>query len=172
VVSKLFSGPRLCHTGLNVYVVRYVPKPKPGVFRITKNIHNILQGVSDPTERISSADMDVVSSWIVDNANRSWLSPGGPLRPPEEGGADVIMVRIVPQIWVQKPSSYLPNRINRLMTHKCPVSFLSLRRLRPTDRFSTVVIFKLGVTSFRKLAHLKLKFGSIYGLIFDTPTCS
>lgn len=73
---------------------RYVPKPKPGVFRITKSIHNILQGVSKPEEKIGLADKSILTSWIEDNANRYWLSAGGPLRPPSEGGADVIMVCI------------------------------------------------------------------------------
>jgi hypothetical protein len=101
VVSKLFGELFLCLAGSDVNVIRYVPKPKPGVFRITKNIHNILQGVSDPAERISSAEMDVVSEWIEDNANRYWLPPGGPLRPPEEGGADVIIVRTWLQTWMR-----------------------------------------------------------------------
>jgi hypothetical protein len=74
---------------------RYVPKPKPGVFRITKTIHNILQGVSDKDEWISSEDKNTLSDWIQDNANRYWLSEGGPLRPPEEGGADVVMASLV-----------------------------------------------------------------------------
>ncbi|EPE26539.1 UDP-Glycosyltransferase/glycogen phosphorylase [Glarea lozoyensis ATCC 20868] len=75
---------------LGVDLKWYVPKPKPGVFRITKTVHNILQGVSDKDERISSEDKKTLSDWIQDNANRYWLSEGGPLRPPEEGGADVI----------------------------------------------------------------------------------
>merc|ERR1712130_936301 len=33
-----------------------------------------------------------ITDWIEDNANRYWLSEGGPLRPPEEGGADIIFV--------------------------------------------------------------------------------
>lgn len=77
---------------LGVDLKWYVPKPKPGVFRITKTIHNILQGVSKPDERISTAEKDLITNWIQDNADRYWLSPGGPLRPVEEGGADVIMI--------------------------------------------------------------------------------
>ena len=69
-----------------------VPKPRPGVFRITKNIHNILQGVSHPDQRISAEDKASIISWITENANRYWFSEGGPLRPAEEGGADVIIV--------------------------------------------------------------------------------
>lgn len=77
---------------LIVAVKRYVPKPKPGVFRITKTVHNILQGVAKPDERISSEEKQSLTDWIKDNADRYWLSKGGPLRDPSEGGADVIIV--------------------------------------------------------------------------------
>jgi hypothetical protein len=73
-------------------VIRYVPKPKPGVFRITKTVHNILQGVAELGVVISAEEKQTLTDWIEDNAKRYWLSPGGPLRPPEEGGADVIFV--------------------------------------------------------------------------------
>jgi hypothetical protein len=78
----------------NILCCRYVPKPKPGVFRITKTVHNILQGVAKPDVRISIEEKQVLTDWIADNAKRYWLSPGGPLRPVEEGGADVIMVSL------------------------------------------------------------------------------
>ena len=97
----------------------YVPKPKPGVFRVTKTIHNILQGVSKPDERISTAEKELITNWIEDNANRYWLSPGGPLRPVEEGGADVIMVK--PN--QQRTRDSRANRF-RLTTRKCQASFL------------------------------------------------
>ncbi|OTA94249.1 glycosyltransferase family 4 protein [Hypoxylon sp. CO27-5] len=70
----------------------YVPKPRPGVFRITKNMHNILQGVSNPGERIAPDEQATIIDWITENANRYWLSKGGPLRPAEEGGADIIVI--------------------------------------------------------------------------------
>ena len=69
-----------------------VPKPRPGVFRITKNVHNILQGVSHPDQRISADEKKSILDWITENANRYWFSEGGPLRPPEEGGAHVVIV--------------------------------------------------------------------------------
>lgn len=98
---------------------RYVPKPKPGVFRITKNMHNILQGVSKHGERISSDDKKSMTDWIEDNAERYWLSDGGPLRPPEEGGADVIIVRLsIFSLPIVSPNA----RITRLTTLKCPTS--------------------------------------------------
>ncbi|KAI1651328.1 glycosyltransferase family 4 protein [Daldinia loculata] len=75
-----------------VVLTWYVPKPRPGVFRITKNIHNILQGVSEPEERITPEDQESITDWITDNANRYWLSKGGPLRPVGEGGADIIVI--------------------------------------------------------------------------------
>ncbi|CAK7211470.1 hypothetical protein SCUCBS95973_001126 [Sporothrix curviconia] len=77
---------------MGVDLTWYVPKPRPGVFRITKNIHNILQGVSHPDQRISTEEKASIISWITENANRYWFSEGGPLRPPEEGGADVIII--------------------------------------------------------------------------------
>lgn len=55
-------------------------------------MHNILQGVADPDQRLSKEEMTTITEWIQDNAKRYWFSEGGPLRPPEEGGAHVIMV--------------------------------------------------------------------------------
>jgi hypothetical protein len=69
-----------------------VPKPRPGVFRITKNIHNILQGVADPEQRVSEEEKATIIDWITDNAMRYWLTEDGPLRHPEEGGADIVVV--------------------------------------------------------------------------------
>lgn len=91
--GKLFSLLLLClkHMGSQCGY-RYVPKPRPGVFRVTKDDHNILQGVALPDERLSQEDMDLVGDWITENAKRYWLSEGGPLVPPEEGGADVIII--------------------------------------------------------------------------------
>jgi len=57
-------------------------------------MHNILQGVAKPDVRISMEEKQVLTDWIADNAKRYWLSSGGPLRPVEEGGADVIMVSL------------------------------------------------------------------------------
>jgi hypothetical protein len=84
-----------------------VPKPRPGVFRITKNIHNILQGVSHPDQRISPEEKAAIIDWITDNANRYWFSEGGPLRPPEEGGADVVMVS-EKKIWLEMTPHQTP----------------------------------------------------------------
>lgn len=57
-------------------------------------MHNILQGVADPDQRLSQEEMTTITEWIQENAKRYWFSKGGPLRPPEEGGAHVIMVSI------------------------------------------------------------------------------
>ncbi|KAL4979358.1 hypothetical protein BDW66DRAFT_157544 [Aspergillus desertorum] len=70
----------------------YVPKPRPGVFRITKTNHNILQGVSAPEERLTEENWEQVTNWIQENADRYWLRPGGPLEHPSKGGADVIVI--------------------------------------------------------------------------------
>ncbi|KXJ89655.1 family 4 glycosyltransferase [Microdochium bolleyi] len=70
----------------------YVPKPRPGVFRNTKNMHNILQGVADKDDRLSVEQRKIIHDWITDNAERYWLAEDGPLRKPEEGGADIIVI--------------------------------------------------------------------------------
>jgi hypothetical protein len=76
----------------HAHTLETVPKPRPGVFRITKNIHNILQGVSHPDQRITAEEKQAIIDWITENASRYWLSEGGPLRPVEEGGAHVVIV--------------------------------------------------------------------------------
>ncbi|KAJ6011279.1 hypothetical protein N7451_002691 [Penicillium sp. IBT 35674x] len=70
----------------------YVPKPRPGVFRVTKNNHNILQGVAQPGERLTTENQQLLHEWIEENARRYWTGSNGPLLPPSEGGADVIIV--------------------------------------------------------------------------------
>jgi hypothetical protein len=73
-------------------MVDIVPKPLPTALRITKNIHNVLQGASPPSLRITAEEKRAVIRWITDNAYRYWLSESGPLCPVEEGGAHVIIV--------------------------------------------------------------------------------
>ncbi|KAF1933785.1 glycosyltransferase family 4 protein [Didymella exigua CBS 183.55] len=70
----------------------YVPKPKPAVFRITKNNHNILQGVEETGLRLEQKSIDMLEEWARQNADRYWIARGGPLAPRSEGGADVIIV--------------------------------------------------------------------------------
>ncbi|RAO65083.1 uncharacterized protein BHQ10_001095 [Talaromyces amestolkiae] len=82
---------RLAHL-LGVDVKWYVPKPRPGVFRITKTNHNILQGVAGPHERLGVHQQRILTDWIEDNAHRYWTRKGGPLTRPSEGGADVIII--------------------------------------------------------------------------------
>ncbi|QLI72083.1 Trehalose phosphorylase [Metarhizium brunneum] len=77
---------------LSVDVKWYVPKPRQAVFRITKNIHNILQGVARQDQHVSDAEKSAIIDWITDNAKRYWLSNGGPLCRPEQGGADIIVI--------------------------------------------------------------------------------
>ncbi|KAK6197196.1 hypothetical protein LQW54_010852 [Pestalotiopsis sp. IQ-011] len=77
---------------LGVELNWYVPKPRPGVFRSTKNMHNILQGVAKPDHRLSDDKKTAIRGWIRDNAKRYWLAEGGPLRPSAEGGADIIVI--------------------------------------------------------------------------------
>ncbi|KJF60540.1 trehalose synthase [Coccidioides immitis RS] len=70
----------------------YVPRPKPGVFRITKTNHNILQGVARLDERLTEENKKQLTDWIATNAKRYWFGKGGPLDPPEKGGADIIVI--------------------------------------------------------------------------------
>jgi glycosyltransferase involved in cell wall biosynthesis len=72
--------------------LRYVPKPKPAVFRITKNNHNILQGVAAEGLRFTSEQAEVLDEWCKSNAERFWIPSDGPLAPRSRGGADVIIV--------------------------------------------------------------------------------
>lgn len=71
-----------------------VPKPRPGILRITKRIHNILHGIAPPDQRVSLEEKATVLGWLVENAQRYWLVEGGALCPPDEGGADIVVVRI------------------------------------------------------------------------------
>ncbi|OJZ85534.1 glycosyltransferase family 4 protein [Aspergillus luchuensis CBS 106.47] len=101
----------------------YVPRPRHGIFRITKNNHNILQGVAPPGVRFTATDRDSLRDWVIDNAERywfkgtplppwldqfaphvykwasrhgapppAWFEKNGPLMPPWEGGADVVVI--------------------------------------------------------------------------------
>lgn len=67
---------------------RYVPNPSPAVFRITKNNHNILQGVADPSLRLTAENKTMFDEWIKKNGSR-WLAPGGPLA---DGGVDIAFI--------------------------------------------------------------------------------
>lgn len=70
-------------------ITRYVPKPKPEVFLVTKTNHNILQGVADSNQRLSEDQKELLTTWVEGNASRLWLSSDGPLL---KDGADVIIV--------------------------------------------------------------------------------
>jgi glycosyltransferase involved in cell wall biosynthesis len=83
------STPYFDDFGRCSFILRYVSRPKPEVFRITKNNHNILQGVADPNERLTAEKKHTVNAWCEDNAKYFWLQTGGPLR---KGGADIIVV--------------------------------------------------------------------------------
>ena len=76
----------------NLTPFRWVPKPKPEVFRITKTNHNILQGVADPAERLTEEKQEILDEGVKTNAERFWTRAGGPLSPRSQGGADVIFV--------------------------------------------------------------------------------
>ncbi|KAH8724715.1 putative trehalose synthase-like protein [Phaeosphaeriaceae sp. PMI808] len=70
----------------------YVPRPKPEVFRITKNNHNILQGVDKTGNRLDVESMGILDDWCESNAKRYWTAKGRPLAARSAGGADVIII--------------------------------------------------------------------------------
>jgi alpha,alpha-trehalose phosphorylase (configuration-retaining) len=71
---------------------RFVPRPKPEIFRITKDNHNILQGVAKSDKRLSPDHIAALDDWCIQNANRYWTIDDGPLAPISKGGAHVIIV--------------------------------------------------------------------------------
>ncbi|THG95034.1 hypothetical protein EW026_g6546 [Hermanssonia centrifuga] len=73
---------------LDVDCAWYVPNPSPSVFRTTKNNHNILQGVADPSLRLTKEQKDNFDAWILKNGLR-WTQEGGPLAP---GGCDIAFI--------------------------------------------------------------------------------
>ncbi|KAI0328121.1 trehalose synthase [Cubamyces sp. BRFM 1775] len=73
---------------LDVDAAWYVPNPSPTVFRTTKNNHNILQGVADPSLRLTKEAKDNFDAWILKNGLR-WTAEGGPLA---QGGVDIAFI--------------------------------------------------------------------------------
>lgn len=72
---------------------RYVPFGKADIFRITKDNHNILQGVATDGERLTEEKMAKLDAWVLEEADKCrWSEFGGPLSAREKGGADVIIV--------------------------------------------------------------------------------
>jgi glycosyltransferase involved in cell wall biosynthesis len=55
----------------------YVPKPRRSIFRVTKNNHNILQGVAPAGTRFTKEDRDLLCDWVLENARRYWLRAKG-----------------------------------------------------------------------------------------------
>jgi glycosyltransferase involved in cell wall biosynthesis len=62
------------------------------VFRITKDNHNILQGVDKTGNVLDSVRAKKLDDWCEENATRYWTRKDGPLRPSSEGGAHVVIV--------------------------------------------------------------------------------
>ncbi|GAA5811667.1 hypothetical protein MFLAVUS_005108 [Mucor flavus] len=61
--------------------IRYVARPKPEVFDITKRkFHNVLQGVADPSIHLNEDDKQVFIDWSDENASRFWLDDKGPIK--------------------------------------------------------------------------------------------
>ncbi|KAG0130319.1 trehalose phosphorylase [Tuber indicum] len=79
---------RFC-SELDVDMNWYIPEADAEAFRVTKTNHNILQGVANPEVRFDDEKQALLNDWMRRNAERYWLSPGGPLAP---GGADVVVI--------------------------------------------------------------------------------
>ncbi|KZT11205.1 glycosyltransferase family 4 protein [Laetiporus sulphureus 93-53] len=79
---------------LDVDAAWYVPNPSPSVFRTTKNNHNILQGVADPSLRLTQDQKENFDAWILKNGLR-WTAEGGPLA---KGGVDIAFIVDDPQM--------------------------------------------------------------------------
>lgn len=45
-----------------------------------------------PDQRLTDQHKRDLTDWILANANRYWFGKGGPLEPPEKGGADIIII--------------------------------------------------------------------------------
>jgi hypothetical protein len=58
---------------LGVEAAWYVPKPCPAVFRITKDMHNLLQGVSEKNLYIPEKSLDLYEDWCRQNCERFWV---------------------------------------------------------------------------------------------------
>jgi len=81
------------------------------VFRITKDNHNILQGVAKPDKTLDEDHIHQLDEFVEQNVERYWIKKGGPLVKPEEGGAHIIIVDDpqMPKL-VQIAKQIAPNR--------------------------------------------------------------
>ncbi|KAG0635586.1 trehalose synthase [Tuber brumale] len=79
---------RFC-SQLGVDMSWYIPEHDSEAFTIAKTNHNILQGVADPEATFGAEGQAILDKCMRKNAERYWLSPGGPLAP---GGADVVII--------------------------------------------------------------------------------
>ncbi|KAF5854665.1 hypothetical protein GGP41_007393 [Bipolaris sorokiniana] len=71
----------------------YVPFGRNEIFRITKDNHNILQGVATDGERLTQEKIAKLDEWVLEEAAKChWTEFGGPLSARDKGGADVIIV--------------------------------------------------------------------------------
>ncbi|KAL5364376.1 hypothetical protein BJX96DRAFT_187729 [Aspergillus floccosus] len=90
----------------------YVPRPRHGIFRITKNNHNILQGVAAPSIQFTAADKDILRDWVIENAERCWFK-GKPFPPWFEPFAPHVYRWVSqygppPPAWFQKNGPLVP----------------------------------------------------------------
>ncbi|KAI9143246.1 hypothetical protein BKA69DRAFT_1063102 [Paraphysoderma sedebokerense] len=105
---------------LGLPVSWHVPKPNPSVFRITKNNHNILQGVAPPTLRITPEEFQDWDDWAVVNAERYWSTIL------QESHSDIIIIddpqlcALVPYIRKRNPNCIIIYRSHIELAHPKP----------------------------------------------------
>ncbi|KAI9253925.1 hypothetical protein BDA99DRAFT_587086 [Phascolomyces articulosus] len=66
---------------LGIRVHWFVMRPKPEIFRITKQkFHNILQGVASPEIELNEYDKDAFIEWTAENVDRFFSEEKGPIK--------------------------------------------------------------------------------------------
>lgn len=134
------------------------------MFRITKNNHNILQGVADPSLRLTAENKALFDEWIKKNGAR-WLAPGGPLA---AGGVDVAFIDD-PQVRFFLCGLIEGGLLTR--TLRCLVSSLSSKPQDPTFLLYTDPISKSVRIFVLSRDRLKRKYGNTSGTTSSWQIC-
>ncbi|KAK1086448.1 hypothetical protein LTR48_003561 [Friedmanniomyces endolithicus] len=69
-----------------------VPRPRPEILRILQTNERILQGTTKFGQRFTCEQQQMVTSWVVHNAERLWVRDGAPLAPRSRGGAGLLVI--------------------------------------------------------------------------------
>lgn len=116
--------------GLLSALPRYTPQPSPRVFRTVERLQNLLQGSSTHEEPLTTEEKLQLLNWVYRNAQHRWLSHGGPLRPRQAGGVNVVIISdpsLTALALISKQQD--PKRPvifeSRMHIHKCPRGMVS-----------------------------------------------